>query len=65
MQKKCISRLFSVLPIPPFEEFWVAFLGGSIGEIHRTAKGVEHTRVLHTSSILVMELVEFFGVSSS
>lgn len=60
MQKKSISRLFSVFPIPPFEEFWVAFLGRSIGVIHRTAKSVEHTRVLNTSSILVMELVELF-----
>lgn len=60
-------RLFvlPVLPIPPFEEFWVAFLGRSIGEVDGTAKSIEETWVLYAFSELIRHFIDDFGILSS
>ena len=57
--------LFDVCPIPPFEEFWVAFLGRCIGEVDRTTKGIEHARVLYASAKAIMEAIQRLRISSS
>jgi hypothetical protein len=60
-----LISVLPILPIPPFEEFWVAFLGRSIGEIHCTAKGIEQARILHASSELIRHFIDDLGILSS